>query len=99
VNATSKIVTFVPLGKTAEAKDSETILDAARRAGVPLGNSCGAIGVCARCSVKVLSGAENLTAPTEIESRVAQRRKLDPDERLACQAVVLGACEVTTTYW
>ena len=92
-------MTFVPLARTAEAKENETILDAARRAGVPLGNSCGAIGVCARCAVRVLSGAEHLTAPTEIESRVAERRKLDPDERLACQAVVNGDCSVTTTYW
>lgn len=94
-----KIVSFVPLARTAEAKDNETILDAARRAGVPLGNSCGAIGVCARCRVKVMSGAENLTAPTAIETRVAQRQKLESDERLACQAVVNGNCSVTTTYW
>ncbi|HSP15975.1 MAG TPA: 2Fe-2S iron-sulfur cluster-binding protein [Thermoanaerobaculia bacterium] len=89
----------MPLQRTAEAKDNETILDVGRRAGAPIGNSCGAIGVCARCSVRVLSGAENLTPPTEIEARVAQRRKLDSDERLACQAVVLGNCEITTTYW
>jgi adenylate cyclase len=99
VNAPSKIVTFVPLQRSAEARDNETILDVARRAGVPLGNSCGAVGICARCAVRVLQGAEALTPPTEIESRVAERRKLDPDERLACQAVVLGNCEVTTTYW
>lgn len=92
-------MTFVPLGRTAVAKENETILDAGRRAGVPIGNSCGAIGVCARCRVKIVSGAENLTAPTEIESRVSERRKLDPDERLACQAVVQGDCSVTTTYW
>jgi adenylate cyclase len=95
----SKTVTFAALHQRAEAKDDETILDVARRAGAPIGNSCGAIGVCARCSVKVLAGAENLTPPTEIESRVAARRTLDPDERLACQAVVCGDCEVTTGYW
>jgi ferredoxin len=89
----------VPLARSAEAKENETILDAARRAAVPVANSCGAIGVCARCAVRIISGAENLTAPTAIESQVAQRRKLDPDERLACQAVVNGNCEVTTGYW
>ena len=99
MNTTSKNVTFTPLHKQAEAKENETLLDVARRAGVPIGNSCGAIGVCARCSVRVLAGQENLTAPTAIETQVAQRRKLDADERLACQAVVLGNCEVTTTYW
>jgi ferredoxin len=99
VNAPSKKVTFTPLRREAEAKDNETLLDVARRAGVPLGNSCGAIGVCARCTVRVVAGQQNLMAPTAIEAQVAVRRKLDPDERLACQAVVVGDCEVTTSYW
>jgi 2Fe-2S ferredoxin len=99
VNAPSNKVTFVPLRKTAEAKTDETILDVARRAGVPIGNSCGAIGICARCRVRILSGAENLTPPTAIEAQIAQRRKLEPYERLACQAVVIGDCAATTSYW
>ncbi|HEY3056161.1 MAG TPA: 2Fe-2S iron-sulfur cluster-binding protein [Thermoanaerobaculia bacterium] len=99
MNTPSKKVTFVPIGRAAEAKSDETLLDVARRAAVPIGNSCGAIGVCARCRVRIVSGAENLTPPTAIETQVAQRRKLDADERLACQAVVLGDCEITTTYW
>ncbi len=92
-------VTFTPLNITAATRPDETILDAARRAGAPLGNSCGGVGVCARCSVTVLEGADRLSPPTTIETRVATRRGLDPDERLACQAVVRGDCTVTTSYW
>ena len=92
-------VTFTPLGKTAEAKSDETILDVARRAGVPLGNSCGGIGICSRCKVRVLAGAESLTPPTSVESRFAAARGFEADERMACQAVVGGNCEVTTSYW
>ena len=92
-------VTFSPLGKAAEAKPNETILDAARRAGAPLGNSCGGIGICARCRVRVVAGAENLSPPTSIELRVGGARGFAPDERMACQAVVKGDCEVTTSYW
>jgi ferredoxin, 2Fe-2S len=99
VNAPSRNVTLTPLGRTAEAKADETLLDIARRAGAPLGNSCGGVGVCARCRVRVLSGAENLSPPTSIESRVAAQRKLGEDERLACQAVVNGPCDITTSYW
>ncbi len=88
-------VTFTPLGKTAAAKADETILDVARRAGAPLGNSCGGVGVCARCVVRVVTGAEHLTPPTTME----RRQKLDPEERLACQAVVNSDCTVTTSYW
>lgn len=92
-------VTFTPLGTCADAKPDETVLDAARRAGAPLGNSCGSVGVCGRCRVRVLSGAEALSPPTRIEVRIASQRGFADDERLACQAVVGGDVEVTTSYW
>jgi ferredoxin len=88
-------VTFTPLGKSAEARADETVLDAARRAGAPLGNSCGGVGICNRCVVTIVAGAENLTPPTLVE----QRDNRDAGERLACQAVVNGDCSVTTGYW
>jgi len=92
-------VTFTPLGRTAAAKPDETLLDLARRAGAPLGNSCGGTGICARCRVRVVAGAENLSAPTTIELRVSADRGFTEGERLACQAVVCGDVEITTTYW
>ena len=95
MNNLKRTVTFTPLGETAEAKENETVLDVARRVGAPIGNSCGAIGVCARCAVRVVSGSENLSPPTALE----QRRALPADQRFACQAVVNGPCEVTTSYW
>lgn len=99
MNAQSKLVTFAPLGREASAKDDETVLDVARRIGAPLGASCGGVGICARCRVRVLEGAENLSAPTSIELRIGSAREFAPDERMACQAVVNGDCRVTTTYW
>jgi ferredoxin len=93
------VVTFIPLAVSADAKPDESILDVARRAGVPLGNSCGGVGVCTRCKVRVVGGGENLRPPTSIETRFGSARGFAADERMACQAVVLGNCEVTTTYW
>ena len=99
MNAQSKDVTFTPLGISAPAREDETVLDVARRAGVPLGNSCGAVGVCARCRVRVIAGGDRLSPPTSVELRFGTARGFADDERMACQAVVTGACEVTTTYW
>jgi len=99
VNALSRDVTFVPLDRTSPALPNETLLDVARRASVPLGNSCGGVGVCARCKVRVVSGGENLSEPTTMEVRFGTARGFAPDERMACQAVVRGDCAVTTTYW
>ncbi|HJQ41146.1 MAG TPA: 2Fe-2S iron-sulfur cluster-binding protein [Thermoanaerobaculia bacterium] len=92
-------MTFVRLGREAAAKENETLLDVARRAAVPLGNSCGGVGICARCRVTVLEGADRLSPPTSIESRIGSARGFAADERMACQAVVRGECSVTTTYW
>lgn len=92
-------VTFVPLQRSAETLDGETVLDAARRAGATVGNSCGATGICARCRVTVLEGGSNLSEPAALEVSVSARRGLRADERLACQAVVRGDCAVTTDYW
>jgi ferredoxin len=92
-------VTFIPLGTAVAAMPNETLLDAARRADAPIGNSCGGVGVCGRCCLRVLAGAENLSAPTMIELRVSAQRGFGADERLACQAVVMGDVEVTTGYW
>jgi ferredoxin len=93
------LVNFTPLGTSAEARPNETVLDAARRADAPIGNSCGSVGVCGRCRVLVLAGAKNLSPPTMIEIRVAAQRGFAANERLACQAVVTGDVAVTTSYW
>ena len=92
-------VAFVPLDRSAETLEGETLLDAARRAGATIGNSCGATGICARCRVTVLEGGSNLSEPAALELSVSARRGLRPEERLACQAVVRGECKVTTDYW
>lgn len=99
MNSESREVVFTPLGERAAALPNETVLDAARRAGVPLGNSCGGVGICARCRVRIVRGGENLSAPTSIEVRTMTARSFASDERLACMAVVEGECEVTTGYW
>lgn len=81
-------VTFTPIGREGVAKPNETVLDVARRAGAPIGNSCGGVGVCGRCRITILEG--QVSPPTRFET---------DEKRLACQTVVLGDCTVTTTYW
>ena len=53
-------VEFVPLGRAGEVKQGVTIISAANRAGVPIGQSCNGDGICGWCKVKVLRGMENL---------------------------------------
>lgn len=92
-------VTFAKISRSGEARPDDTLLDVARRAGAPVGNSCGAVGICGRCVLTVIEGAESLSPRTTLEERLAQRGGLVDEERLACQAVVRGDCVVAAAYW
>jgi len=92
-------VTFAPSGKSFSVRRGGTILRAAVRSRMHLGRACRGAGVCAACRVRVLAGQENLAPPTPEEARMARRRPLEPDERYACQAHVVGDVTVTTAYW
>ena len=76
-----------------------TLLEAARGAGLPMASACGADGICARCGVEVLEGAEALSPEASPESDIKRRNRVPASERLACRARVAGAVEITATYW
>jgi 2Fe-2S ferredoxin len=90
------LLTFLRGGRSYETEsDGTTVLEAARRAGLPLASSCRGAGICDACRVVVLEGFESLSDPTARELEA----KLAPGERLACQAHILGPATVTTSYW
>jgi ferredoxin len=76
-----------------------TLLDAAVAAGLPIARSCGAEGVCAKCGLRVVAGGEMLAPPSESETRIASRNRLDADLRLACRVIVSCDVTVTASYW
>jgi len=92
-------VEFVPLGKSKEVRQGVTIIAAANRADVPIGQSCNGDGVCGWCKVRVLKGMENLTPPSAVERKLMASCAFAPDERAACMARVSGDIAVTTGYW
>jgi ferredoxin len=49
---------------------------------------------CGICIMKVLTGMENLSPPTEREADFLKAMHADPDERLACQVRVFGDVEL-----
>jgi ferredoxin len=61
-----------------------TLMAAAQRGGVPLGNACRAQGVCRACAVLVLDGAEHLEPASPLELRMG----LEVGWRMACQTRV-----------
>ena len=77
-------VDLQPVGKRAEIAAGQTLLDAARAAGVDLVAICGGEGWCYSCVVRLLSG--KLTPVTNVELDGLNAEQLTNGYRLACQA-------------
>jgi ferredoxin len=74
-----------------EARVGEKLLGVARRNAAHIGFVCDGNGVCQTCQCRVLSGAEQLSPPSEAEQAWMPPRRLAEGHRLACQAVIRGA--------
>ena len=103
-------VTFLPSGKSFEVVPRGSLLRAVLRARLPIARSCRGVGVCALCRVRIVAplaglegdaeaGAGPLAPMGPVESQLAARAPLRPDERYACLARVVGDVAVTTSYW
>ncbi len=71
--------------ETLDAKVGENLLTLARREGLHVWFLCDGRGLCQTCQCRVLSGAENLSRPTEIEIDTISESRRQSGYRLACQ--------------
>ena len=86
-------------GTAIEVKAGSNLMSSIIKAQKPIGNSCSAIGICAKCFVQVLEGMENLSKANPIEKNLLRREKLPADFRISCQVKVNGPVKITTGYW
>jgi ferredoxin len=85
--------------RTVEVPRGIKLLEAVRRAGLPLARGCRGAGLCGRCGLRVLAGGEALPPPGPAEERAKARNLVPSDLRLACQLELRGPLEVTASYW
>ena len=85
---------FDPDEKRVEAGDSDTVLAASLRAGIPHAHACGGNARCSTCRVSVESGLEHCAPREERERALASRLHFSPEVRLACQTTVRGDVSV-----
>ena len=86
-------VVFDPDGArfSVEVAPGTSILEAAGKAGAPVGSACGGVCACSTCHVHVLVGAASLTAKREEEEDVLDKAfDVKPSSRLGCQARLEG---------
>jgi len=76
-------------GAVIETRPQTTLLAALQAAGFDWRHACGAKGRCTTCRLQVLAGAENLAPLTDAELRYRSAGRLQPNERLTCQARLL----------
>jgi len=79
-------VLFQPDGRTVDARRGDTLLDAARKAGIHVNSPCGGTGTCGNCKVQLTAGKGG--ALTEREREHFRTEELGQGLRLACQARV-----------
>ena len=51
------IITFEPVGLRVEARMDQTLLEAARKAGIAITSICGGAGTCGKCRLQVMQGS------------------------------------------
>jgi len=92
-------ILFMPSERRIRVEPGTTLLEATRLAGLPIATACGESGVCARCGLRILAGAERLDPEGDQERRIKSRNRIDPELRLACRVTARGQLTVTADYW
>ena len=93
-------VVFTPSGKRGYFDKGTSLLGAARQLGVDVDSVCGGRALCGRCQIEVTEGdfskhnihssLASVGVVTEAESKFQERRGLDQNRRLSCQAMLLS---------
>ncbi|MEM4490230.1 MAG: ASKHA domain-containing protein [Desulfurococcaceae archaeon] len=84
------VVEFNPGGIRVDVEKGSTLLQAIQKAGLPLASYCGGLGACGKCKVVVKEGWGNLNSLTKSELKLLDKRSLEENTRLACQARIEG---------
>ncbi|WP_308639131.1 2Fe-2S iron-sulfur cluster-binding protein [Paenibacillus silvisoli] len=86
-------ITFLPSGRSVTVRAGTTVLDAARRAGVPIRTRCDGKAACLMCKVTAPNSSNGLS-PLNDNERYKLAGLDRSGTRLACQARVFGRAVV-----
>jgi len=99
-NSPTGLIVFSPSGKRGRFPHGTPVLQAARELGVDIDSICGGRARCGRCQVEAVEGSfakenivsspDHLSEMGETELYCLERGRLDPGNRLSCQAKIQG---------
>lgn len=82
-----------------EIDTRQTLMEALLAHGLPVASSCKGDGICGKCKIEILEGAENLNPKTSAEVVLSERLRFSSTQRLSCQAKAHGDVKIDTAYW
>jgi 2Fe-2S ferredoxin len=92
-------IRFVKTYPALEVESGTILMEALLKAGLPVASSCHGDGICGKCRIQIVSGAENLTKINSVEAIVRDRLRVPAEFRISCQTRVTGDITIDTTYW
>jgi len=90
-------IQFRPGGARIAVEPGTRLIDAIRRAGLPIANPCGDDLICGKCGVRIVSG--EVSREAEVERDAKARNRVPAELRLACAIRVRGDLVVSADYW
>jgi len=84
------VITFLPDNKKVSITNTETVLDGAIKANIPLTHVCGATARCSTCRVMIIYGIDFCQPPRQLEKNLTKNLIFNPAVRLACQLKLKG---------
>ena len=92
-------VRFVKNFPALTVPDGAKLMEELLRANLPVASSCHGDGICGKCRIKIIEGAQNLSKIGPLEQLLRDRLRIPPEYRISCQTQVLGDITIDTTYW
>ena len=93
------VVTFAKNHAPIQAEVGDNLMKRLTDSGIPVASSCAGDGVCLKCKVTVLEGADHLSPLSDQESFHKSNFAIPKSDRLSCQVRILGDIKIDTTYW
>ena len=84
---------------TIEAQQNSTLMRTLLAKDIPVASSCGGEGICGKCRLVVVEGEHNLSPIRDREREVLAVQKASANERLGCQARIVGDVTLDASYW
>jgi len=82
-----------------QVAQGENLMQALLAAGLPVASSCNGDGICSKCKINIISGAENLSRENDTEIFLKEKNSIAKSYRISCQTEILGDIQVDATYW